>query len=129
MKRPAFMLFHAIVALAFGVAFVAAPLRSMALYGMTLDPSGIFLTRLLGAAFIQVGLVSWLARADSDTSALRAILRGYTGGAAVGLIIMTLGTISGVTNSLGWVSVVLYLAFAVGYGYFAAQSKEASVPV
>ncbi len=40
MTRAAFMLLHAILALAFGIGFVLAPASVLALYGVATDPAG-----------------------------------------------------------------------------------------
>jgi len=58
MTRSAFMLLHAVVALAFGIAFVFSPVPVLALYGVATDATGTFMARLFGAALIQVGLVA-----------------------------------------------------------------------
>src|SRR2546430_13127499 len=53
MTRAAFMLLHAILALAFGIGFVLAPASVLALYGVATDPAGTFMARLWGAAAIR----------------------------------------------------------------------------
>ncbi len=125
MKRAAFTLLHAILTLAFGIAFVLAPARALALYGVGTDAGSTFMARLFGAALIQVGLVAWLARRDSDTPARRAIQLGYASGLAVGLVISLLGQLSGLFNALGWSTVSIYLLLAIRYGYFHARPSAA----
>lgn len=87
MTRATFMLLHAIVALAFGIAFVFAPALVLALYGVATDATGTFMARLFAAALIQVGLVAWLARKVTDAAARGAVQLGYAGGLSVGLVI------------------------------------------
>jgi Ca2+/Na+ antiporter len=125
MTRPAFMLLHAILALAFGIAFVLLPAPTLALYGVATDATGIFMSRVFGAAVIQIGLVAWLARRDTDTPARRAVQLGYVGGLAVGFVVALVGQLSGLFNALGWSSVAIYLVFGVGYGYFHARPSAA----
>jgi hypothetical protein len=125
MTRAAFMLLHAVVSLAFGIAFVLSPAPVLALYGVGTDATGMFMARLFGAALIQVGVVAWLARKDTDTPARRAVQLGYTGGLAVGLVIALLGQFSGLFNALGWSTVAIYLLLGVGYGYFHARPSAA----
>ena len=125
MTRAAFMLLHAIITLVFGIAFVVAPKPTLALYGVATDATGTFMARVFGAALIQVGLVAWLAKNNTDTPTLRAIQRGYAGGLAVGLVIALVGQLSGLFNALGWSSVLIYLLLFVGYGYFQAKPSAA----
>lgn len=118
MTRAAFMLLHAILALAFGIAFVLAPASVLGLYGVATDPAGTFMARLWGAAAIQIGLAAWLARKDTDTPARRAVQLGNAGGLAVGFVIALLGQLAGLFNALGWSTVLLFFLLCVGYGYF-----------
>src|SRR5881628_3054415 len=114
MTRAAFMLLHAMLALAFGIGFVLAPASVLALYGVATDPAGTFMARLWGAAAIQIGLAAWLARKDMDTPARRAVQLGNAAGLAVGFVI-----------ALGWSTVILFLLLCVGYSYFHARPSDA----
>ena len=125
MTRAAFMLLHAIITLAFGIAFVVAPKPTLALYGVATDAARTFMARVFGAALIQIGLVAWLARNHAETPTLRAVQRGYAGGLVVGLVIALAGQLSGLFNALGWSSVLIYLLLFVGYGYFQAKPSAA----
>ena len=125
MTRAAFMLLHAILALAFGIGFVLAPASMLALYGVATDPAGTFMARLWGAAAIQVGLAAWLARKDMDTPARRAVQLGNAGGLAVGFLIALLSQLGGLLNALGWSTVLLFLLLCIGYGYFYVRPSAA----
>ena len=125
MTRAAFMLLHAILALAFGIGFVLAPASVLALYGVATDPAGTFMARLWGAAAIQVGLAAWLARKDMDTPARRAVQLGNAGGLAVGFLIALLSQLGGLFNALGWLTVLLFLLLCIGYSYFHARPRAA----
>ncbi len=125
MTRAAFMLLHAILALAFGIAFVLAPAFVLGLYGVTTDSAGTFMARLWGAAAIQIGLAAWLARKDIDTPARRAIQLGNIGGLAVGFVIALLSQLAGLFNALGWSTVLLFFLLGVGYAYFHTRPSAA----
>ena len=125
MTRAAFMLLHAILALAFGIAFVLAPASVLGLYGVTTDPAGTFMARLWGAAAIQIGLAAWLARKDIDTPARRAVQLGNVGGLAVGFVIALLSQLAGLFNALGWSTVLLFFLLSVGYAYFHTRPSAA----
>src|SRR2546422_8944117 len=101
MTRAALMLLHAIITLAFGIAFVVAPKPTLALYGVATDAAGTFMARVFGAALIQIGLVAWLARNDTDTPALRAVHRGYAGGLSLGLLVALGGPLAGLFHAAG----------------------------
>jgi hypothetical protein len=125
MTRAAFMLLHAILALAFGIGFALAPAYMLALYGVATDPTGTFMARLWGAAAIQVGIAAWLARKDADTPARRAIQLGNAAGLAVGFVVALLAQLAGLFNAFGWSTVILFLLLSLGYGYFHTRPSAA----
>lgn len=118
MKLGNLLIFHAIVALAFGTAFVLTPMSLLSFYGVTLGPGGRLLAQLLGAAHIGIGLLNWVVRNTTESEVLRAIIPAYFIAIAIGFIVALLGQLSGVMNALGWSAVAIYLLLALGYGYF-----------
>jgi len=119
MKLGTFMAIHAFVALVFGIGFVLAPASVLAPYGLvSMDAGAIFMSRLFGAALIQIGLLAWMARTVIDPAARRAVQRAYGGGLVVGFVVALTGQLAGVANALGWSTVAIYLLLALGYGYF-----------
>lgn len=109
---------HAVMDLVFGLAMLLVPVPLMSLYGLALGPGGTLNTRLFGAAVIGFGLLSWFVRHAPESEARRAIVLAYFLACAVGFIASLVGQLSGVTNSLGWSTVGLYLLLALAYGYF-----------
>ena len=61
MKLNTLMVINAILATVFGCAFVLAPTATGTLYGVTLDPVSKHLAQLLGAAYLGIGVVTWMA--------------------------------------------------------------------
>ena len=118
MKLRNLFIVNAVISLVFGVASVLAPALLLSLYGITLSPAGIVVTRLLGAAFLGICVLTWLARDAPDSEARRAIVLGLFVENAIGFIVALLGQLAGVPNVLGWSIVVIYLLLALGYGYF-----------
>ena len=57
MKLSQFLTLKAVLSLGFGVALVLAPASLLSLYGVSLDPAGGYLARLLGVDLIGIGLV------------------------------------------------------------------------
>jgi hypothetical protein len=113
----------AVIALLFAVGFLLIPASIGLLYGFTGSPAEVLITRFFGSALLALGLINWLAR-DADYATLRPILLGNMIGDGVGALVGMMGTVSGVTNALGWSTVVLYLllGLAFAYLYFMGQS-------
>ena len=119
MKLGTFMAIHAFVAVVFGIGFVLAPASVLAPYGkVNMDAGAVFMSRLFGAALIQIGLLAWLARTVTDPAARRAVQLAYSGGLVVGFVVALSGQLAGVANALGWSTVAIYLLLALVYGYF-----------
>ena len=55
---------------------------------------------------------------DHLEAARRAIVRALFFGDAIGFILSLIAQLGGVVNNLGWLTVVIYLVLAVGFGYF-----------
>ena len=79
---------------------------------------GTDVTRLLGAALVLVTLLTWAASRMRDTAARRAIALSLFVYTTLGAVITLLGQFAGTWGALGWSSIVSYLIFVVGYGYF-----------
>ena len=117
MKLSNFLVVKAVISLVFGIVFALVPAVAMSLYGITLDPAGIMMTRFLGACLIGIGLICWLDR-DADPKALQGITLALCIGDTVGFLVALVSQLSGLANALGWVNVVIWLLLALGLGYF-----------
>lgn len=118
MKLSTLMVIKAIIVIIFGIGFVVIPAPILSLYGASLDPVGILMTRLFGAAFILLAVMLWQAKSDPGSPALKAIVLGVFSGDTIGFVVALLGQLSGLFNALGWLNVVLYFLLALGFGYF-----------
>lgn len=112
------MIINAVVAGAFGLAFVLVPDQVSTQYGIEATVELEYLGRLLGAAFISFAVMTWWARNANDSTARRAIVLAFFIGNAAGFVVALIGQLDEVPNSLGWSTVAIYLLFALGYGYF-----------
>jgi hypothetical protein len=118
MKLTTLFTVYAVVSAIFGLAFVFAPVASVAPYGITLSPAGIPTARLFGASLFEFALLAWFVRKSGDSEARKAIILALFVGEAIGFVVALLTQLSGVANALGWSTVAIYLSFAVGFGYF-----------
>jgi hypothetical protein len=117
MKLSSFLVVKAVISLVFGIIFALMPAVAMSLYGATLDPAGVMMTRFLGACLIGIGLICWLDR-DADPKALQGITLALCIGDTVGFLVALVSQLSGLVNALGWVNVIIWLLLALGLGYF-----------
>ena len=119
MKLSYWMIAKAVVVVIFGIGFVLMPKFMLSTYGMDTGSSTALMSQLFGAGFIFEAIVLWLCRnLDLDDVATRAILLGVVVSNAIGFVACLMATLSGVWNSLGWLSVALYLIFGLAFAYF-----------
>lgn len=108
----------AIVAGLFGLAFVLIPEQSLSLYEIDLTAAGLYMSQLLGAAFIAIALVSWGVRNEKNTPARQGVLLAFFVGDIVGAVLTVIAMTNNLANALGWTTVVIYLVLGLGAGYF-----------
>lgn len=118
MRLSNLLIFHAVVALVFGILFVLAPAPVVSLYGVTLGLAGTLMARSVGACLIGIGLACWFARSSGASELRQGVILSFFIGDVVGFIVALLGQLSGVTNALGWINVAIWLSLTLGLGYF-----------
>ncbi len=117
MKLSSFLVVKAIISIAFGIGFAVIPAAVWSIYGVTLDPAGIFMTRFIGACLIGIGLICWFTR-SGDSNTLKGITLSLCIADTIGFIVALSGQLSGSMNTLGWIVVAIWLLLALGLGYF-----------
>jgi len=126
MKLSTMMVIKAVVCLVFGLLFLLAPEPLMSFYGVTLGEGGIFVARLYGASLFGNLLLTWFARNDAGSEALRAAVLALFVYDAIGFVVALLAQIAGLMNGFGWAVVGLYLLLTLGFGYFQFVKPSAS---
>jgi hypothetical protein len=124
MKLSTFLSIVGVVAILFGVGFIAAPAEVLTQYGITADRYTVFMSRFFGAALINVGLIAWLARNIVDSLGRRSIVLAGLIGDVVGFFVALQGQMSGGVNALGWSTVLIYALFAIGFACFQFAPKS-----
>jgi hypothetical protein len=128
MKFKTLMIIKAIVCLALGVPILIAPAFVYSIFGAALSAAGAFVAREYGASLIGNMLLTWFARSAQESETRRAIILGMFFYNTIGFIVTLSAILSGVLGPVAWLGFVIYLFFAVGFGYFLFQKKK-PVPV
>jgi hypothetical protein len=124
MKLSTFLSIVGVVAILFGISFVAAPAEVLAQYGITADRSVAIMSRFFGGALINIGLIAWFARFIVDAVGRRSIVLAGLIGDVIGFFVALQGQLNGDVNALGWSTVIIYGLFAVGFAYFQFAPKS-----
>jgi hypothetical protein len=124
MKFQSLMIIKAIVCLCLGVPILFATEFTYSLFGASLNPGGIFAAREYGASLIGNLLLTWLARNAIESETRRAIILALCVYDVIGFVITLIAQLSGVLGPLGWFAAVIYLFFAIAFGYFLIPQKK-----
>ncbi|MBU0691043.1 hypothetical protein KKC97_01025 [bacterium] len=107
----------AVVCLAFGGLILFVPRFAYGLFGVELGAGGVVAGQEYAAAMLGTMMLLWFARNAEPSGIRRAIALGMCTYNTIGFIIVLMATLAGVFNALGWAVVVIYLYFAVGFGF------------
>lgn len=124
MKFSTFMIIKAAVCLVLGALILIVPDFTYSIFGATLAAGGVFAAREYGASLIGNLCVTWFARNAHESEARRAIILGLCIYDAIGVVATLIALLAGALNALGWSIVVIYLFFALGFGYFYVKSPK-----
>jgi ABC-type spermidine/putrescine transport system permease subunit II len=118
---------NAIVSVLFGLGFLFFPERVLALFGTTEKyASTLLMGRFFGTAMLALSLVLWFAKDITEESVQKGIGIALLVGAVAGLIVTLIGTFAAnaVIRSNGWIAMVIYLLFGLGYVYLVFLKRE-----
>jgi hypothetical protein len=119
MQRTTWLVIATVVYGVFGLGLLIVPAAFMSTYGITLDPAGAFMTRILGSALIGFALLFWWGRNDGDSAMMNGVLRASVVYNVIDLPVVLHAVLTGMMNAMGWVPVILHVVLAAGFGYFA----------
>lgn len=117
MKISSFFIVKAVICFIFGLGSLFIPTIMWPIYGVSLDPNGLLMTRFLAALLIGIGLILWIFR-NEEPEKLKGITLSLFIADTIGFIVALVGQLSGVMNSWGWIVVAIWLFLAAGLGYF-----------
>ncbi|MCP4141088.1 MAG: hypothetical protein GY755_12545 [Chloroflexi bacterium] len=110
---------NAIVALIFGFAFLLVPVLVLEMFGVETYVATVLFGRFFGVAMVALGLLLWFTKDIPDESMQKWMGISMFISAFLGLIVTVLGIspASGVIRANGWVIILTYLFFTLGYAY------------
>ena len=117
MQLKTFLTINGIIGIITGVFFLLFPQNALSFSGIATDESAILITRLLGAEFIGLNLLTWLLRNSDNSGALKNLLVARCVSENGGFIILFSAILSGNDGAGLWMLAASYLAFGLGYIY------------
>jgi hypothetical protein len=113
-----FLLLNALVALLFALGLLLGAPTVLGLFKLKTGPSENLVAQLLGAALLVPALLSLLARDVSEPGSRAAVVLPLLLFDAIGFVISLLGVLAKTAGQTGWLVVILFLLFTLGFGYF-----------
>ena len=117
MRVSTLLKFNTLCNLFFGLPLLVIPNAMMAMFGIHLEPGGVYIARMAGASWLGLAVLTWLGRELPEAQLRLAILPALLASFAVGLLAMLFGQLTGVTNFMGWPPILLAAFFVAAYGY------------
>jgi hypothetical protein len=108
---------NSVLAFVSGTACVLVPAQLLAHYEVTLPPMGLVVYQFWGSTLIGLGLLIWIARADTGRQLQRKISLALFVTNTLCCVMAVRGQYAG-ANARGWSMVVLFGVLAVAYGAF-----------
>jgi hypothetical protein len=129
MKVRYFFIISAIVLLIAAIAFFVNAAWVLRLFGITLEPAGVFMAEIFGAALLGVAVLNWLVRDVAFRDDVRPILYANLVGTGASFIVLLIEKLNGMGNVYMWVVIALTLIMALGHGYYAFVRGAIEEPV
>ena len=126
MKLKTLLIIKAIICLCLGIPILIVPEFIYSIFGASLSDGGVFAAREYGAAMIGILMLTWYARNSQESEARWAIVLALFVYDLLGFVVTLIAILSGVLNPLAWLVVALYLALALGFGYFLIPRSQPS---
>lgn len=118
MPLSLFLLLAALNEAIFGIGFLFLPDMTVAPMGVTLNPAGSMIARILGAALIFLALIFWWVRSAPSSEAKTAVLRAALIYYVISAVPIIMGITSGLANATAWGTVVIHALLAFGFWHF-----------
>lgn len=118
MRLRNLFLLGTVVALIFALGLLLGPTTILQLFGLSTGNTEKLLAQFAGASLAGFGLLSWFAKDFTDPKAQDGAVITLLIFNVIAFIVSLLGVLSRVMRSGGWLATIIFLLFALGYGYF-----------
>ena len=127
MNYKQLMIIKALVCLFFGILLMIIPDVLISIFGANLSAGGMFTAREYSSALFGNMFLCWFARNSVESDARKAIIIALFSYDFIAFIMTAITVIAGVLNILGWLIVLIYLFFTLGFGYFLVAPNKIKI--
>jgi hypothetical protein len=110
---------NALLAVLVGLAFLFVPSMALTQLGVEQYASTRLAAQFFGTAMLALGLLLWFSKDVQEANLQKGMGVAMLVGALAGLVITVIGisSASGVLRTNGWIVIIVYALFVLGYGF------------
>jgi len=119
MNYKVLFVLNSLVSFVVGLMFMLFPSRVMEFFGAETYASTLLVGRFFGTALVALGLLLWFAKDAADEGVQKGMAWALFISSVLGLIVNIIGVspASGVIRTNGWITIIIYVLFALGYAF------------
>ena len=118
MSYKVMFVLHAVVSLAFGIAFVFVPTMMMDFFGTDTYAVVKTMTQFFGSALLTLGLLLWFVKDVTDEKIQKGMGSAMLVAMVVGLVVAIIAVaLDGVIRNYGWLVILVYVLLGLGYAF------------
>jgi len=117
MSYKVIFVLNALVAIIFGIGFLVVPTIALKQFGVDEYASTKLILQFFGTGLLTIGLLAWFAKNVTDASVQKGMGVAMLIGSLAGLVMSVIGVATGAVRILGWLTILIYAVFTLGYGF------------
>ena len=117
MSYKVVLVINALVALVFAVVFLFVPTMALKRFGVDEYASTKLVLQFFGTGLLTIGLLAWFAKNVTDANVQKGMSMAMLIGSLAGLVMSIIGAATHAVRILGWLAIVIYAVFVLGYGF------------
>ena len=125
MNYRTLFLLNSFFAFLIGAVFLIVPALAIGQFGVDSYTSTRLMTQLFGTAMLALGLLLWFMKDVSSEAMQRGMAIAMLVGSLAGLTVTVLGAFTGTLRANGWMAILAYVLFGLGYALLLFLKREA----
>jgi drug/metabolite transporter (DMT)-like permease len=125
MNYRTLFLLNSFFAFLLGALFLVVPALAIGQFGVDSYTSTRLMAQLFGAAMLALGLLLWFVKDVASEAMQRGMAIAMLVGALAGLFVTVLGAFTGTMRTNGWMAILAYVLFGLGYALLLFLRREA----
>jgi drug/metabolite transporter (DMT)-like permease len=127
MNYRTLFLLNSLFAFLLGAVLLVVPALAIGQFGVDSYTSTRLMAQFFGTAMLALGLLLWFVKDVPSEAMQRGMAISMLVGALGGLGITALGAFTGTLRTNGWMAIIIYFLFGLGYALLLFVRRQAKV--